>query len=110
MTFLQAHWDSVLFVAVAVGAMALFLRKGYKAEIAEILFFLVIRAETEFGGGTGELKFAAVTTWLFERLPAIAKFIFTKAQIDAMIETAVARMKEYLSANMRAKEYVEASQ
>ena len=49
------------------------------------------------------MKYAAVTTWLYERLPAIAKFIFTTKQIDIMIESASSRMKEYLKNNASAE-------
>jgi hypothetical protein len=48
----------------------------------------------------------AVTTWLYEKLPAIAKLIFTKKQLDTMIEAAVTRMKEYLTVNESAKKLI----
>ncbi|XCH79077.1 MAG: phage holin, LLH family [Candidatus Dehalobacter alkaniphilus] len=104
--FLMANWDSILFVVVALVVLLVLLKKGYKARVAEVLFYLVTKAEQELGGGTGELKFAAVTTWLYEKLPAIAKLIFTKKQLDAMIEAAVTRMKEYLTVNESAKKLI----
>ena len=56
--------------------------------------------------GTGELKYAAVTTWLYERIPAIVKFFFTAKQIDQLIEAAVDQMKEYLKKNVSAQAFV----
>jgi hypothetical protein len=97
--FLLSNWDSILFVIAFIVLIIVLLKKGYKKQVNEILFYLVSKAEQELGGGTGQLKYAAVTTWLHERLPAIAKFIFTPKQIDVMIETAVTRMKEYLKTN-----------
>ena len=71
-----------------------------------MLFYLVTQAEAEFGSGTGDWKYAAVTTWLYERMPAILKFFFTAKQIDTMIEAAVDQMKEYLQKNASAQAFV----
>lgn len=101
--FLVTNWDSVLLVVAFIVLLIILLKKGYKTQVNEILFYLVSKAEQEFGGGTGQLKYAAVTTWVYERLPAIAKFIFTPKQIDIMIEAAVTRMKEYLKTNESAE-------
>lgn len=101
--FIVSNWDSILFVLVAIAALIILYRRGAKKEVFEILFYLVTTAEEEFGSGTGELKFAAVTTWIYERLPAITKLLFTSKQIDNMIEDAVQRMKEYLESNSKAK-------
>jgi len=104
--FLTANWDSVLLVVAFVVLIIFLLKKGYKTQVNEILFYLVSKAEQDLGGGTGQLKYAAVTTWLYERLPTIAKFIFTTKQIDIMIESAVTRMKEYLKSNEYAKKLI----
>ncbi|HAN44253.1 MAG TPA: hypothetical protein DCP97_02575 [Ruminococcaceae bacterium] len=104
--FLTANWDSVLLVVAFVVLIIFLLKKGYKTQVNEILFYLVSKAEQELGGGTGQLKYAAVTTWFYERLPAIAKFIFTPKQIDIMIEAAVTRMKEYLKTNESAEKLI----
>jgi len=101
--FLVANWDSVLFVVIAIVALVFMYRRGAKKKVFDILFYLVTVAEEEFGGGTGQLKFAAVTTWIYDRLPAITKLLFTAKQIDNMIEEAVARMKEYLESNEHAR-------
>ena len=68
-----------------------------------MLFYLVCKAEELYGSGTGELKYAAVVTWIYEQLPPIMKLLFTTKQIDAYIEAAVLQMKEYLSKNNQAK-------
>ena len=105
--FLVLNWDSVLFVIVAALILIFLYRKGAKKKVFEMLFYLVIIAEEEFGGGTGQLKFAAVTTWIYDRLPAITKILFTAKQIDNMIEEAVERMKEYLKTNEQARNLIE---
>ena len=70
----------------------------------QICFYLVCTAEKQFGSGTGTLKYAAVTAWLYERLPLICKLFFTEKQIDNLIETSVQKMKEWLSNNDKAVE------
>lgn len=104
--FLVQYWDSILVVVLFVVACIVLIRKGSIAYVKQMLFFLVTQAEAEFGSGTGELKYAAVTTWLYEKMPVILKFFFTAKQIDNLIETAVAEMKEYLSKNDYAKTLV----
>ena len=101
--FLVANWDSVLFVVIAIVALVFMYRRGAKKKVFKILFYLVTLAEEEFGSDTGQLKFAAVTTWIYDRLPAITKLLFTAKQIDNMIEEAVARMEEYLESNEHAR-------
>lgn len=101
--FFMTYWDSIMFALLFIGFILFLLHKGYVKQANEILFYLVTQAEKEFGGGTGQLKYAAVTTWLYEKLPAIAKILLTSDQIDILIESAVLRMKEYLDNNMQAR-------
>jgi len=104
--FLMSYWDSVLVVILFIVICVVLIRKGATSYVKQMLFYLVTQAEAEFGSGTGDLKYAAVTTWLYERMPAIMKFFFTAKQIDAMIEAAVAQMREYLSKNTSAQTFV----
>jgi hypothetical protein len=99
-SFIMSNWDSILFVLTAIAIMVLLYKRGAKKKVFQMLFYLVTIAEEEFGEGAGQLKFAAVTTWIYERMPAIARFLFTSKQIDNMIEEAVTKMKEYLESNM----------
>lgn len=103
MDFLTTHWDSVLFVILSLFILLFLFKRGAKKRVYAMLFYLVTLAENEFGGGTGQLKFAAVTTWIYERLPVITKFLFTAKQIDKMIEDSVKKMKKYLEENMHAR-------
>ena len=101
--FIIANWDSILVVILFVLFLLVLIRRGATKQVREILFYLVTKAEAEFGRGTGELKFAAVTTWIYERLPAIVRLLFTTKEIDNLIEEAVQKMKEYLESNKKAK-------
>lgn len=103
---ITANWDSILCLGIFLVVIGILFYTGNTKKIKQILFYLVIKAEQELGKGTGELKYAAVTTWLYERLPTIVKFLFTAKQIDALIEEAVAKMKQYLSENENVKELI----
>lgn len=101
--FLVNYWDSILVVVAFIVLCIVLVRKGSSEYVKQMLFYLVTRAEAEYGSGTGDLKYAAVTTWLYERMPVILKFFFTPKQVDTLIEDAVTEMKEYLSKNDYAK-------
>lgn len=101
--FIIKNWDSILTIILFIVFLLSLIKKGATTQVNEILFYLVTEAEKEFGNGTGALKYAAVTTWLYERLPSIIKVLFTSKQIDLMIEKAVKDMKDYLDTNINAK-------
>ena len=96
MSFINQYWSSIVVVVIFLIVMLALIKLGYKKYVKDIIFYLVIKAEQEFGSKTGQAKFAAVMTWLYDRLPAIVKFIFTKKQISDLIEEGVKRMKEYI--------------
>lgn len=106
MNFLIANWANIVFIIAIIVVIIVLFRMGQKKRISQMLLYLVTLAEKEFGGGTGELKFSAVSTWLYEKMPTLAKFLFTKKQIDQLIEDAVDWMKEYLGTNEKAKAMV----
>lgn len=98
--FLIEPLASLIFIAVvlAVSAILFFVAKGKYRKIAkQILLSLVVAAEKQFGGGTGDIKFSYVCKTLYETMPFIVRFLFTTTDIANMIEEAVSRMKEYLS-------------
>ncbi len=100
--FLGMHWSSILVVAAVIVVCIVLIKKGYSKYVKEIVFYLVCEAESVYGNGTGELKYAAVTSWLYDKLPAIVKVFFSAKEIDSMIEAAVEEMKQWLSSNEEA--------
>ena len=96
MSFINQYWSSIVVIVIFLIVILALIKLGYKKYVKDIIFYLVIKAEQEFGSKTGQAKFAAVMTWLYDRLPAIVKFIFTKKQISDLIEDGVKRMKEYI--------------
>lgn len=100
--FVAQHWSSILIVLLFIVALIIMVKKGYTKYAKQICFYLVCEAEAKFGGGTGTLKYAAVTSWLYDKLPAVCKFFFTEKQIDKLIEDAVSLMKDWLVSDDKA--------
>ncbi len=106
MDFLTQHWIEISGGILTAIGIVILLRKGAKSGVSEILFYLVTRAEQEFKSKTGELKYASVVTWLYERMPVFCRFMLSQKEIDTLIESAVVRMKEYLKQNSAAEKIV----
>lgn len=91
---------SVICVLGCIGFIAI--KSGYKKQVKDILFFLVVQAEKEFGSSVGKLKYAAVSTWLYNKIPVACRWLFTSREIRLLIEEAVENMKKWLSTNKEA--------
>lgn len=86
-------------ILVVIAAIAIFIALyyfGYRKQLNQILLYLVTKAEQEFGGGTGPIKYGAVVAWVYERVPSIVKIFLTKKELDRLIEQSVVAMKQYL--------------
>ena len=106
--FLLANWDSVLVVLAFIVLCVVLVKRGETKILNHILFNLVTQAEREFGSGTGALKYAAVSDWIYQRLPAVLKLLFTEKDIDTMIEAALTEAKKKWNTNENMKSYIEA--
>lgn len=104
-TFLLANWDSVLVVLASVIAFAVLYKRGETKIIKAILFRLVTDAERLYGGGTGELKKAAVIEWIYDKIPAILKLFITQKELDTMIDDVLTYAKQKWTANPKLNEY-----
>lgn len=100
--FLANNIANIIAALACVGVIILLwvgFKGRYRAKAKQMLLSLVMAAERQFGGGTGELKFAYVSQKLFEIMPGIFQVFFTVEDIAGWIEEAVAKMKEYLALN-----------
>lgn len=59
------------------------------------------------GSGTGSLKYAAVADWIYQRIPAVLKLLFTSSDIEKMIEAALEEAKKAWGANENLKGYID---
>ena len=68
---------------------------------------MVLEAEKKYGDGTGKLKFSAVSEWIYEELPSLARIFISADLIEDLIEEAVEEMKKYLEDNKSVKMLIE---
>lgn len=107
LTFLAKNWDSVLVVVAFLALVVVLIKRGETKILKQILFNLVTQAEKQFGSGTGSLKYAAVADWIYQRIPAVLKLLFTSNDIEKMIEAALEEAKKAWGANENLKGYIE---
>lgn len=105
--FLAANWDSVLVILAFLVLVVVLIKRGETKVLKKILFNLVTQAEKQFGSGTGELKFAAVADWIYQRIPAVMKLLFTEQDIADMIEAVLEEAKKAWGTNENIKGYIE---
>lgn len=107
LAFLAANWDSVLVVVAFLTLVVVLIKRGETKILKQILFNLVTQAEKQFGSGTGSLKYAAVADWIYQRIPAVLKLLFTSNDIEKMIEDVLEEAKKAWGANENLKGYIE---
>lgn len=107
LTFLAKNWDSVLVVVAFLVLVVVLIKRGETKILKQILFNLVTQAEKQFGSGTGSLKYAAVADWIYQRIPAVLKLLFTSSDIEKMIEAALEEAKKAWGANENLKGYID---
>lgn len=107
LTFLAKNWDSVLAIVAFLAVVVVLIKRGETKILKQILFNLVTQAEKQFGSGTGSLKYAAVADWIYQRIPAVLKLLFTSSDIEKMIEAALEEAKKAWGANENLKGYID---
>ncbi len=107
LAFLAANWDSVLVVVAFLAVVVVLIKRGETKILKQILFNLVTQAEKKFGSGTGSLKYAAVADWIYQRIPAVLKLLFTSNDIEKMIEDVLEEAKKAWGANENLKGYID---
>lgn len=107
LAFLAANWDSVFVVVAFLAVVVVLIKRGETKILKQILFNLVTQAEKQFGSGTGSLKYAAVADWIYQRIPAVLKLLFTSNDIEKMIEDVLEEAKKAWGANENLKGYID---
>ena len=107
LTFLAKNWDSVLVIVAFLAVVVVLIKRGETKILKQILFNLVTQAEKQFGSGTGSLKYAAVADWIYQRIPAVLKLLFTSSDMEKMIEAASEEAKKAWGANENLKGYID---
>ena len=107
LAFLLANWDSVLVVLAFLALIVVLIKRGETKVLNKVLFSLVTQAERKFGGGTGKLKLAAVSDWIYQRIPAVLKLLFSEKDIEKLIENALEEAKKAWGTNGNLAAYIE---
>ena len=92
--FLLANWDSVAIVVLMFGVITFLIIKKQWGILDKMLFALVTWAEREYGGGTGNLKLAAVIEKVYPHIPAIIRLFLSTVALEKMIEKALKEAKK----------------
>ena len=107
LNFIINNLGNIILVLCVLVGVIVGIRLGYIKQIKQALLYLVTKAEQEFGQGTGKIKFSAVSEWIYEKLPSLARIFISADLIEKLIEEAVEEMKKYLEDNKNAKVLVE---
>lgn len=59
------------------------------------------------GKGTGKLKLAAVSDWIYQRIPAVLKLLFSEKDIEKLIESALEEAKKAWGTNGNLAAYID---
>ena len=96
--FLLTNWDSVLVVLAFLALIVVLIKRGETKVLNKVLFGLVTQ---------GKLKLAAVSDWIYQRIPAVLKLLFSEKDIERMIETALEEAKKAWGNNENIAAYIE---
>lgn len=112
MNFIVENWAAIIgiiaLVAVAVYAIAVFLKMPRTAQIEKVkqwLLYAVIQAEKQFGSGTGKIKLRYVYDMFIARFPWMAQVI-TFDSFSDLVDKALEEMRVLLESNKRIESYV----
>lgn len=94
--FFGAYWLDVLLILWFIAIAAYLIKKGKADVVKAIVYDLVVRAEATLGSGTGDLKYNMVVSQVYDRLPLMIRWLYTKKDIDNLIQWAVKSLENYL--------------
>ena len=87
---------SVAAVLILALLYFVFVVKDKKTQLARMALYFVAQAEKEYGGKTGEIKYAVVVYQLYKHIPLILRPFISEVVLGNIIETAVTKLKEIL--------------
>lgn len=96
-SFIKANIVDIILILLLAASGLLLYKRGHREPVKKMVLSLVIEAERKLGSGTGRLKYEMVLEGLYKRLPWMLRAIYTQQQLDALIEEAVGRLKDFLS-------------
>lgn len=101
------EWLSAIIGILAVLAICVVLiLKGQVAKALEIVLALVVSAEVQYGGKTGEIKRASVIKAIYDMFPGWVQVLIPKSWVDNVVEAGVDKMKELANDNKYVAELI----
>lgn len=94
--FIKLNLSSILAVLLLIVGLLFIYKRGKKDLVRQVVLSLVVQAEKALGSGTGELKYAMVVENIYKVFPIILTLLFSKKELDNLIEGSVQYIKEYL--------------
>lgn len=104
--FLLRNWDSVALVIAILFIIIYLIKTGQTKILKKIAIQFVTEAEKELGDGTGIFKQAAVIEWLYNSMPTIVKVLFTKKDLEKLVDAVVEEVKLKWAENNSIQEYI----
>lgn len=108
--FLLKNWDSVALIITVICILVYLIKTGQTKILKKIAIRLVTEAEGELGDGTGIFKQAAVIEWLYDKIPAVLKVLFTQKDLERLVDTVVKEVKKKWAENKDIQTYIESRQ
>ena len=112
MNWLIDNWFLIVVLLAGVCCIGVFIYNFMKKPtqeqintIKEWLLYACLEAETELGGGTGQLKLRYVWDVFITRFPAIAKLVSFEL-ISSWVDAALEEMRKLLTENKAIREVV----
>jgi hypothetical protein len=106
MKWIIDNWSLLVVLACAVIAIFIYVKKFVNmpteaqiAKVKEWLLYAVLQAESEFGGGTGQLKLRYVYDLFLSRFPDIAKVISFE-MFSTLVDEVLEQMRHLLETNL----------
>lgn len=103
--FIKNYYSDIIVVVLFIIGMLLLYKNNKRDIVRKIVLSLVVQAEKALGSGTGELKYAWVIEQFYDKLPKTITILFTKKEVDQMIEDAVQCLKDILAEGVNLSSY-----
>ena len=106
MEVIFANLDLILAGAVVLISAVVLARRGQIKLLRELVLSLVVGAEVDFGGGTGEIKKSEVVKKVYELLPSMSKYLISESKVSELIENAKNELDELTEKKAEVKQLV----
>ncbi len=105
--YIKSNMLNIIAILLFVIGSLILYKSGKKELVKKIILNLVVQAEKNLGSGTGELKYSEVIEGIYHHLPSLIRLLYTKKDIDKLIEDSVKQLQEILKDDTTLLNYTE---